>query len=106
MQEFLKPGERFSNVFSQVTRIVPGNSGEALVTVNADPNAKSFKIRSADMDDTNTPGPFRPVVVCTSSRNMAVGGLVPGRFYLFQVSGVGGLNGHSNWSDAMVQRAA
>jgi len=89
-----------------ITRINAGNSGEALVTVTPDPNAKSFEVRVAEIDANNTPGPFRPVVVRTGSRNMVVEDLVPGVLCLFQVRGVGGLNGYSDWSDAVVQRAA
>jgi xanthine/CO dehydrogenase XdhC/CoxF family maturation factor len=89
-----------------IVRINPGLSGEALVTVTADANARSFEVRVAEVDDQNVPGPFRPPVIRTGSRNMSVEELVPGKLCVFQVRAVGGLTGFSDWSDAVVQRAA
>lgn len=89
-----------------ILRIVPGLSGEALVTVTADRNAKSYEVRVADVGPDNIPGPFRPAVVRTGSRNMSVPGLEPGTLCVFQVRAVGGLVGFSDWSDAVVQRAS
>ena len=89
-----------------ITRINPGMSGEALVSVTADPNAKSYELRVAEVGPDNIPGPFQPLVVRTGSRNMAVGELEPGRLCVFQVRAVGGLTGYSDWSDAVVQRTA
>lgn len=89
-----------------ILRIQPRVSGEALVTVTADSNARGFEVRVAEVDDQNVPGPFRPPVIRTGSRNMAVDELVPGKLCLFQVRAIGGLTGFSDWSDAVVQRAA
>lgn len=89
-----------------ITHINPGMSGEALVTVTPDTNARSYELRVAEVNSDNIPGPFRPSVVRTGSRNMAVEDLVPGKLCVFQVRAVGGLSGFSDWSAAVVQRAA
>lgn len=89
-----------------ITRITPGMSGEALITVTPDANAKSFELRVAEVGENNIPGPFRPSVTRTGSRNMPVEELTPGTLCVFQVRAVGGLTGYSDWSDAVVQRAA
>ncbi|MEO5712025.1 MAG: hypothetical protein ABIT37_00915 [Luteolibacter sp.] len=89
-----------------IARIVAGMSGEALVTVTAETKPVCNEVRVAEIDENNQPGPFRPSLVRTGSRNLSVADLIPGKLYLFQARGVGGLNGFSDWSDAVVQRAS
>ena len=89
-----------------ITRIQAQFSGEAMVTVAPISNARCFELRVAELGDDNLPGPFREAVVSPSARNMRIGELVPGRLCVFQVRAVGGSAGHSEWSDAVVQRAA
>ncbi len=60
----------------------------------------------AEVGPDNMPGPFRPAVTRTGSRNMAVDALELGKLCVFQVRAAGGLTGYSDWSDAVVQRAA
>lgn len=89
-----------------LTRIVPGMSGQALVTATADRNARGYEIIVAEIDESGTPGPFRPAVTRTSSRNILIDALNPGRLYAYQGRAIGGLTGFSDWSDVVVQRAA
>jgi hypothetical protein len=89
-----------------LTRIVPGMSGQTLVTASADPNARGYEIITAEVDESGAPGPFRPPVTRTSSRNIPVDGQIPGKLYAYQGRAIGGLNGFSDWSDVVVQRAA
>ena len=58
------------------------------------------------MDENGAPGPFRPAVTRTSSRNIPVDGQIPGKLYAYQGRAIGGLTGFSDWSDVVVQRAA
>ena len=89
-----------------LTRIVTGMSGQALVTITADSNARASEIIVAEIDESGTPGPFRPAVTRTSSRNIPIDDLIPGKLYAYQGRLVGGLADFSDWSDVLVQRAA
>lgn len=89
-----------------VLRVVAGMSGEALVTISADKASRGSEVRVAEVDASGTPGPYRPVVVRTSSRNIPIPDLVPGQLYAYQGRNFGGATTFSDWSDVLVQRAA
>ena len=89
-----------------IRRIVPGMSGQSLVTLEPDPNSKVYEVMVAELDESGAPGPYRAAVIRTSSRNIPVNDLVPGKLYAFQGRAVGGATGFSDWSDVLVQRAA
>ncbi len=89
-----------------LVRIVTRMSGQALVTITPDRNAHGNEIIVAEMDESGAPGPFRPAVTRTSSRNIPIDALVPGKLYAFQGRAIGGVTGFSDWSDVVVQRAA
>jgi hypothetical protein len=87
-------------------RIRSGNSGEAHITVDPIQNARCYEVSVALLDDAGTVGPWQTAGVHTSSRNMRVTGLIPGRMYVYKLRAVGGLTGYSGWSDAMHHRVA
>jgi hypothetical protein len=87
-------------------RIRSGISGEALITVDPVQNARCYEVSVALLDDGGTVGPWQSAGVHTSSRNMRVSGLIPGRMYVYKLRAVGGLTGYSGWSDAMHHRVA
>jgi hypothetical protein len=87
-------------------RIVPGMTGQSLVTLSAEKNARGCEVQVAEVDEQGTPGPFRPAVYSSSSRNIAVNDLTPGRLYAYQGRCLGGTTTYSDWSDQVVQRAA
>jgi len=89
-----------------ILRVVAGMSGEALVTLSTESVARGCEVRVAEVNDTGTPGDFRPVVFSTSSRNIAIGALIPGKLYAYQGRTLGGSTTYSDWSDQIVQRAA
>jgi hypothetical protein len=89
-----------------ILRVTPGMEGQSLVTCTADSNARGHEVIVAEIDDSGAPGPFRPAVIRSSSRNIPIDGLMPGKLYAFQSRTLGGSTGFSNWSDVVVQRAA
>jgi hypothetical protein len=74
-------------------------SGQLVVKVLPVPNAKSYELRYALMDNTGALGPWQSGGIFTDSRAMAVNGLTPGSKYEFQVRAIGGSTGYSGWSD-------
>lgn len=89
-----------------VLRVVTGMTGEALVTMSTEQAARGCEVRVAEVDASGAPGPFRPVVARTSSRNVPIQELVPGKLYAYQGRSFGGATTFSDWSDILVQRAA
>ena len=89
-----------------VLRVVTGMTGEALVTLSTEPASRGCEVRVAEVDVSGAPGPFRPVIASTSSRNVPVLELVPGKLYAYQGRSFGGATTFSDWSDVLVQRAA
>ncbi len=89
-----------------VLRVVTGMSGEALVTLSAEKASRGSEVRVAEVDASGTPGPYRPVVSRTSSRNIPITELVPGQLYAYQGRNFGGATTYSDWSDVIIQRAA
>ncbi|MES2661092.1 MAG: hypothetical protein V4689_20890 [Verrucomicrobiota bacterium] len=89
-----------------VTRIVAGMTGQALVTLTADSNARGYEVRVAEVAEDGTPGAFRLPVFATGSRNISVPDLTPGKLYAYQGRALGGSTTYSDWSDQLVQRAA
>ncbi len=67
---------------------------------------RGTEVRVAEIGEGGVPGPFRPVVFSTSSRNIVVGDLLPGKLYAFRGRNLGGSTAYSDWSDQIVQRAA
>ena len=89
-----------------ILRIVAGMSGQALVTLEPDKNSKVYEVVVAELDESGSPGLYRAAVTRTSSRNIPIDELTPGKLYAFQGRAVGGATGFSDWSDVLVQRAA
>lgn len=87
-------------------RIKNGLSGQSLATLSADRNARCVQLVVAEIDENGAPGPFREPIIHTSSVNIPVGDLIPGRLYAMQGRAVGGLTGFSDWSDVVTHRAA
>jgi hypothetical protein len=79
----------------------PGSSRELVLKANRIVNAKCYEVRSAAMGADGCPGPWQAMGLFTSSRSMKIAGLVPGTNYSFQVRGVGGSTGYSDWSNTV-----
>jgi hypothetical protein len=88
-----------------VQRIVAGMAGEALVTISSDKSSRGTEVRVAEIDASGAPGPYRPAVASTSSRNISILDLVPGQMYAYQGRNFGGSTTYSDWSDVRMQRA-
>jgi hypothetical protein len=89
-----------------ILKITGGMTGESLVTLSTESISRGCELRVAEIDAENKPGEFRVLPFSTSSRNIPVTALVPGRLYAFQGRNVGGSTTYSDWSDVVVQRAA
>lgn len=86
-----------------VMSIAGGMTGQALLTLSTEPNVRGTEVAGAE---DGAPGEFRPVVFSTSSRNIVLGDLVPGKLYVFRGRNLGGTTTYSDWSDLVTQRAA
>ena len=78
-----------------ILRIVAGLSG-----------ARGCEVRYAKVMEDQTLGEFHVPVFCSSSRRIAIAGLVPGAQYLYQARTLGGTTTYSDWSEPLVHRAA
>lgn len=86
-------------------RVVHGHSGQSLVTTKAQPNVRNWEVVVVELDEDGKPGPNRRTSFQTSSRNIPVDGLTPGKLHSYQARALGGSTGCSAWSDALIQRA-
>ena len=89
-----------------ILRVVTGMSGEALVTLSTESISRGCQVRVAEIGADGAPGEFREPVFSTSSRNISVPELIPGKLFAFQGRTMGGSTTYSDWSDLTVQRAA
>ena len=89
-----------------ILRVMTGMSGEALVTFSTETIARGCEIRVAEIGADGAPGDFRPTFFSTSSRNIAIEALTPGKLFAYQGRTVGGSTTYSDWSDQIVHRAA
>lgn len=89
-----------------ILRVVPGMTGEALVTMSTESIARGCEVRVAEIGADGAPGEFRAPLFSTSSRNIVIPDLVPGALFAYQGRTVGGSTTYSDWSDLLVQRAA
>lgn len=80
-----------------IERIVPGQTGELLVTVTAIANARGYEVEVAPVTGETTIGPWGPAGFHSGSRRMSVGGLTRGSTYAFRVRAMGGSTGQSDW---------
>ena len=86
-------------------RIVNGVSGQSHVTISSDGNARGYGIQVAEVNDNGTIGEFRPEVMGSSSRNIPIDFLTPGKLHAFRGRIMGGSTKFSAWSDTVIQRA-
>ena len=77
-----------------ITAAEYGQTGEVRLRVNGDPNRKAILGRSKKMD-----GDWGPVVTFKNSRSILFNGLSAGVTYMFQLCGLGGSTGQSDWSE-------
>lgn len=89
-----------------ILRIVAGMTGEAQVTISTESISRGCEIRVAEIGEDGAPAEFRSLPFSTTSRNIPVTELVPGRLYAYQGRNVGGSTTYSDWSDQVIQRAA
>ncbi|PYS16480.1 MAG: hypothetical protein DMG15_02055 [Acidobacteria bacterium] len=72
------------------------NSGQIVVSVKAQPGAKSYFIRYAVMAGA-TPGAWTTIAAASIQKPITISGLTPTTIYGFQVQALGAL-GYSDWS--------
>jgi len=84
---------------TSINNIVNSGSGQLTLRVTAIPNAKCYEVRHALIGAGGTPGPWQSAPLFTSSRGIIITGLTPGGSYSFQIRGVGGSTGYSDWSN-------
>lgn len=89
-----------------ILRIVPGMTGESLVTLSTESISRGCEIRVAEIGEDGAPGTYRQAVFSTTSRNIPIVDLAPGKLFACQGRTVGGSNTYSDWSDQIVYRAA
>ena len=89
-----------------ILRITAGLTGEALVTLTTESISRGCQVRVAEVLEDGALGEFREPVFSTSSRNISVPELAPGKLFGFQGRTMGGTTTYSDWSDLTVQRAA
>lgn len=87
-----------------ILRITQTHPGEALVTTKAERSAYVYEVQAAEVDENGALGPYGPVVSRTSSRNIPVAGLTPGKMYVFRVRVISTRGEASAWSDSLSQR--
>jgi hypothetical protein len=88
-----------------VIRIAGGMSGQTILAVTSNTNARSWQSQYALIGEDGVPGEWTDGDPSTSSRAIVIGGLIPGRLYALRVRSVGGSNGTSDWSDPITHRA-
>ena len=87
-----------------ILRITQNHPGVALVTAKAERNAYVYEVQAAEVDENGALGPYGPVVSRTSSRNIPVADLTPGKMYVFRVRVISTRGEASAWSDSLSQR--
>ncbi len=88
-----------------IKKIKTGLSGQLLVQVTSDKNAKTFESRFALIGAGGTPGPWQDGGLSSNSRALPINGLTPGQTYAVQVRAIGGSAGYSDWSDPVSHMA-
>jgi hypothetical protein len=83
-----------------------GNSTELVMKVTPISRAKCYEVRSAPVAADGAPGSWQASGLFTSSKSMTISGLIPGKTYTFQVRGVGGSTGYSDWSNPVSRMCA
>ena len=82
-----------------ILKVSFGNSTELVLRVTPIAHAKCYEVRSAAVDEGNTPGHWQAAGMFTNSRSMTIEGLMPGTTYMFQVRAIGGSTRYSDWSN-------
>ncbi|MES2920579.1 MAG: hypothetical protein V4819_03480 [Verrucomicrobiota bacterium] len=75
------------------------------MTLTTDPNKRGCEVEVANVGPDGAPGDFRPMVF-SSSRNIIIIDLIPGKRYVYRGRMLRGSTTHSDWSDPITQRAA
>ncbi|MES2476973.1 MAG: hypothetical protein V4640_14410 [Verrucomicrobiota bacterium] len=89
-----------------ILRIVPGKEGHSLVTLSTESASRGCQIRVAEIGEDHALGEFSDPVFSTTSRNVDIPNLTPGKLYAFQGRNMGGSTTFSEWSDILQHRAA
>jgi hypothetical protein len=84
----------------EVVAVDYGQTGEMRLRVKGDPNRKAIQGRVKTLG-----GEFGPVLSFKNAKSILFNGLVAGTTYVFQLCGLGGSTGKSDWS-APVQKIA
>ncbi|WP_193214689.1 fibronectin type III domain-containing protein [Luteolibacter marinus] len=81
----------------EIRKLVTGQTGELMVTVNPIRNARGYKVEFAGTDGGSI-GPWSDGGFHGGSRKMILTGLTPGKVYVVRVRALGGSTGASDWS--------
>jgi hypothetical protein len=87
-----------------IREVVNNDIGQFIVKVKKVKNAKSYELILRLMAENGELGPPQSGGVHTDTRKMLVTGLIPGGNYQIMARAVGGSDGYSPWSDAVVRR--
>ena len=85
----------------QIIAVENGQTGQLKPRVKGRSGAKSFLGRIKEADG----GEYGPVLSFKNSKSILFGALKAGVLYAFQLCGVGGLTGQSDWSEPVTKRA-
>ena len=81
-----------------IHKIENTGAGRLTLRVTAVAGARNYEVQHQVLTG-GVPGPWQSAGMFQSTRTMAVTGLTAGTVYNFQVRGVGGSTGYSEWSD-------
>lgn len=81
--------------------VTNGNTGELLVKVDPVANTSMYEARAKAEGATT----WLESSFSGKSQRISVGGLTPGVLYTIEVRALGGLTGHSDWSDPVMHRS-
>lgn len=88
-----------------ILKIKNGIAGQSLTTVSSSPNSRLYELQTALVDESGALGEWVSAGSSTTSRNIPVNGMICARMYAYRARAMGGLTGHSDWSDSVYHRA-
>ncbi len=82
-----------------IERLVPGQSGELLLSAKPVRNARGYERQMALVAADGVPGEFENLGFTKGARRLSTSGLTPGLRYAFRIRAMGGSTGQSDWSE-------
>lgn len=84
----------------KIVRVDQGSTGQLLVKIKALPEARTYELRHAALDNGGTPAAWTTTIVVSVKQAAPVDNLTPGTIFSFQVRAVNKL-GYTDWSDSV-----